>query len=213
MDVFILALFALLMGLAFCFGGYRVFLVLLPIWGFFAGFWLGAEVVNQLFGDGFLVTTTSWAVGFFSGLILAVLSYLFYMLGVALIAGVVGWALASGLLGAIGLDGGFIVFILSLITAVIVVGIVLALDVQKYVVIVLTAVSGANAIVLSALLMLGRVLPDELAAIGNPIRPVLEDSWFWAFAWLVVAAAGIFSQIKTNQTYTFQKENYAEGWG
>ena len=42
LSILFISLFALILGLAFCFAGYRVFLVMLPIWGFFAGFWLGA---------------------------------------------------------------------------------------------------------------------------------------------------------------------------
>ena len=41
MTVIAYALLALLLGAAFCFVGYRFFLVMLPIWGFFAGLWHG----------------------------------------------------------------------------------------------------------------------------------------------------------------------------
>ncbi|RMF03435.1 MAG: hypothetical protein D6768_05895 [Chloroflexi bacterium] len=90
------ALFALVLGLAFTFAGYRVFLVMLPIWGFFAGFWLGAEATTLIFGAGFLATTTGWVIGFILGLLGAVLSYMFYALGVALVAAGFGWALGAG---------------------------------------------------------------------------------------------------------------------
>jgi hypothetical protein len=95
----------------------------------------------------------------------------------------------------------------------VVVGIVLLLNVQKYVVIVLTAVGGANALLLSILLLLGKVTTDMLQASGSPILPILQDSWFWAIGWLILAGVGIFFQIKTNRTYKFSKENYVEGWG
>jgi hypothetical protein len=213
MEIIIVSLFALIMGLAFCFWGYRVFLVLLPIWGFFAGLWLGASAITLLFGDGFLATTTGWVVGFIAGLVLAILSYLFYMLGVALVAGAIGWALASGLLAVIGLNSGIILFAISLVMAIVVIMVVLVLNVQKYVVIVLTAVSGANALLLSLLLLLGKVTTDMLQASGNPIQPVLQDSWFWAIGWLILAGVGIFFQIKTNRAYEFSKENYHADWG
>ena len=62
MDFLVLlcvGLVGLLFATAVTFGGYRLFLVLLPIWGFFFGFGLGAQTVQALFGDGFLATTTS----------------------------------------------------------------------------------------------------------------------------------------------------------
>ena len=39
-QIMIAALLAALLGAAFCFEGYRLLLVMLPVWGFFAGFWL-----------------------------------------------------------------------------------------------------------------------------------------------------------------------------
>ena len=41
-----IGLLALLVGLGFVFYGFRLFLILLPIWGFFAGFLFGAAVVT-----------------------------------------------------------------------------------------------------------------------------------------------------------------------
>ena len=42
----LLGLLAIAIGLAFAFYGFRLFLVLLPIWGFFAGFLLGANGID-----------------------------------------------------------------------------------------------------------------------------------------------------------------------
>ena len=50
----IMALVALFFGFVFAFSGYRFFLVLLPIWGFFYGFGVGAHTIQALLGDAFL---------------------------------------------------------------------------------------------------------------------------------------------------------------
>jgi len=42
---------------------------------------------------------------------------------------------------------------------------------------------------------------------------VLQDSWFWLIAWLVIAIAGIVVQIRTNRSYTYSREQYIEDWG
>ena len=57
-------LIALLFGMMVCFAGYRLFLILLPIWGFFFGFGLGAQAIQAIFGQQFLAEVTSWIVGF-----------------------------------------------------------------------------------------------------------------------------------------------------
>jgi hypothetical protein len=207
------ALFALIFGLAFCFAGYRVFLVMLPIWGFFAGFWLGAEATSLLLGTGFLATTTGWVIGFVVGLLGAVLSYLFYMLGVGLLAAAFGWAMGAGFMNALGFDPGLLTAMVGIITALVMAGLVVLLNIQKYVIIAITAIGGANAIVLSGLLLFGRVSLEELRGAGNAIAPILQDSWFWLVIWLALGAAGLIVQIMTNRTYVFDREQYQEGWG
>ena len=185
---------------------------MLPIWGFFAGFWLGAQTTSLLFGAGFLATTTGWVVGFVAGLVFALLSYFFYLFGVALIAAAAGAALVSGFLGLFGLGSGFIALILALIGAVVLAGVTIIFNLQKYVIIWLTAVGGANSVILSVLLLFGRLSIDDLSTAGSAIRPVLQDSWFWVIVWIVLAIIGIVFQIRTNRTFVFEKEHHVEGW-
>jgi hypothetical protein len=206
-------LFALVVGAAFCMYGYRIFLVLLPVWGFFAGFWLGAHVMQLLFGSGFLATTSGWMVGIAVGLVLSVLSYLFYLLGVAMVAAVVGYGIGAGLMGALGISAPLLVVLVGVIVAIVVMAATLLFNLQQYVVTALTALGGANAVLLGVLLLLGRVSLDSVVTAGSAIRPVLQDSWFWALAWIVIAVAGIVYQIRTNRAYAFSQDRYMEGWG
>src|SRR5512136_75246 len=89
-------LIGILFGLVLCFAGYRLFIILLPIWGFVFGLAFGVQSIQLLFGVGFLATVTSWVVGIIVGAIFAILSYLFYTLAVAIIAGSLGYGLAVG---------------------------------------------------------------------------------------------------------------------
>jgi len=212
-QVLFASLVALLVGAAFCLWGYRIFLVLLPVWGFFAGFWLGAHTVTLLLGDGFLATTTGWIVGIVGGVLLALFSYLFYTLGVALIAGVAGYAIGTSLLGAIGITATWLLVGIGLLVALAIVVATFRFNLQKYVIIALTAIGGANSVILGILLLLGRVSPTGVSGSGNAIQPVLADSWFWAIAWLAVAIGAIFYQVRSNSAYRWQKENYVQGWG
>lgn len=207
------ALFALGLGIALLLWGYRIFMVLLPIFGFFAGLWLGAQAVTLIFGDGFLASVTGLVVGFFVGLFCALFSYLFYALGVALVAAIIGGSLAIGLLQAIGLTSNIILIPAAIVVGIAVAVLVMVFNVQKYVIIALTAIAGANALLLAPLLLFGRVSLDSLQGAGNAIRPVLADSWFWLVVWIVLAAAGIFYQIRSNRPWSWDPDRYVEGWG
>jgi hypothetical protein len=206
-------LLGLLLGAALCFVGYRFFLVMLPIWGFFGGLWLGAYAVTAIFGTGFLSNASGLVVGIVVGVICAVLSYLFYMVGVAIVAGAVGAALGSGVMTTLGFDPGLLVTIVAIVCALVAVGLTLLLSLQKYVIIALSAMAGANLILLSGLVLVLRIPLDRLQHGGNLVSPIVQDSWLWLIAWLVLAAAGIVVQIRANRTYTFSREMYVEGWG
>ena len=213
LSTLVAAAFAAALGAAMLLVGYRIFLVLLPILGFFAGFWLGAEAVSLILGAGFLATTISWIVGAVVGLIAAVLSYLFFTLGIAVVAAAIGAALGAGFMSALGFESGFLAIIVVLVCAVAAAIATLLFDIEKYVIIAFTAVSGANALLVSLLLLIGKVRLEDLPASGNTIKPVLQDSWFWLVVWLVVAVAGFVVQVRYNRDYEFTPDRYVEGWG
>ena len=120
LELLRMAVIGLGFGFVIAFWGYKLLWIILPIWGFFAGFALGAQTIQAIFSDAFMATITSWVVGFVVGAIFAVLSYLFYFIAVALLSGAFGYALAVGILTAIGLDFGFIVWLIGIVAGVIV---------------------------------------------------------------------------------------------
>ena len=180
----LLGALAIAIGLAFCFWGFRVFLILLPIWGFFAGFVLGANGVDYIFGDGFLATTTGWVVGFLLGLLFAVLSYLYYWVAVILLGGALGYQLTMGLLHWIGFEAdGLIAFILALVGgAVFAVGFFL-LNMPAVLVIVASAISGAGATLAGVAIALG------LVAVEDSTGGIFGLHTQWDFGWIGIIAA------------------------
>jgi hypothetical protein len=201
-DVFCGTLIALLFGLAICFGGYRMFLILLPIWGFFFGFVLGAETLQALFGIGFLATVTSWVIGLFAGVLFAVLSYLFYMVGVVILAGSLGYMLGAGFMHLIGIDLGFLVWIIAMVVAVVLAIVTIRFNLQKYVIVIATALGGAGTMV--ATLVLGITGASLARLITNPVQLILKNSWWWTLVFLVLAVAGIVIQLRSTREWELE---------
>ena len=201
-EIFCMSMIALLVGLIIAFNGYRLFLVLLPIWGFFFGFGLGAQTIQALFGGGFLATTTSWVVGFVVALVFAVLSYLFYMVAVALFAGSVGYALGVGLMGLIGFQMGFVAWIVGIILAVIVAGVVILFNIQKWVIILLTALGGAGVIIATFLMVFGVVSPSDLGS--DAVRAAMGNSFWWLLGFIVLAVLGFLAQFRASQGFEIE---------
>ena len=184
LEGLLLGLFAIAIGLAFCFWGFRVFLILLPIWGFFAGFLLGANAMTAIFGDAFLATVTGWVIGFGLGLLFAVLSYLYYWVAVILLGGVLGYQLTIGLLQWIGFEAdGIVAFLLGLVVgAIFAVGFFL-LQMPAVLVIVASAISGAGATLAGVVIALGLV-PYEALNFG--IFGAMQQ---WDVGWIGIIAA------------------------
>ena len=195
------AIIALIIGVLALLAGYRLFLLLLPIWGFFAGFAMGAHATTLIFGTGFLSTVTSWIVGFVAGLIFAVLSYLIYIVGVVLLSAAFGYFLGAGL-ALLFFDPGLIVTLVGVAGAVVMAFIVLAFNIQKPVLEFVTAFGGATAVLAGLLLLIGRIPFEALGQ--NPVRAVLDDSIFWLIVWLVLGFVGFGIQIASNRTYVIE---------
>ena len=202
-GLFCSTMIAVLFGLAVCFMGYRLFIWLLPIWGFFFGFVLGAQALQLLFGGGFLATVTGWVVGFFVGLLFALLSYLFYAVAVGLFAGSFGYALGAGFMGLIGIDWGWLVFLVGLAVAIVAVVVTFYFNLQKWAIIVVTALGGAGIAVVS---LMGGFLGLTLAKFfENPVRVALSGSPIWTIVFLVVAVLGFLAQYRMSQDYEFEE--------
>jgi hypothetical protein len=197
---------ALLFGMILCFAGYRLFLILLPIWGFFFGFALGAQSIQALFGEAFLATITSWVVGFIVAVVFAVLAYLFYIFAVALISFSLGYSATIGLLTAIGLPlaGGFIAWIIAVVVGVALALVVLRFNIQKVVIELATAFLGAGEIVGVFVILFGGPAAQIME---NPVKYVLSSSPFWLIVFLVLGVAGFVLQYMHNRAWEVQTYN------
>jgi len=190
-------------GFAVAFWGYKLLWVILPIWGFFAGFALGAQTIQVILNEGFLASITGLVVGFIVGAIFAVLSYLFYFLAVAILSGAFGYGAAVGILTWIGLDLNFLVWIIGIVVGVAVAVVVLRFNIQKYAVIFISAFAGTAVTIFVMLAAFGGLTLIELMT--NPVLRAVDDSWLWFLYFVLVAAAGIFFQLQTNKDYEIEE--------
>ena len=161
--------------------------------------WLfGAQTMQALFGVGFLATVTSWVVGFIVGGVFAVLSYLFYMLAVALIAGSLGYSIGVGLLLAIGMQMNFIVWLVGIVVAVVLVVVTFRFNLAKWVIIIATGILGAEVIIGSIVLM----FYPNADVLANPVKAVMNASPLVAILGIVVAVLGILAQVRQSRNFT-----------
>jgi hypothetical protein len=196
---------ALLLALGFAvfvaFTGYRFFIVLLPVWGFFFGFMLGAQTIQALLSEGFLASATAFVVAIFMGALFAVLSYLFYLFAVALFSASLGYSLGISIMtGLFGFQLEILTWIVAIVLAVVVAFAVLRFNVQKYVIIIGTALLGAG--LATAVLAGGFYGVNVLQFFQNPLQILMSQMGFWGWlVFLAVGIGGIIVQWRANASY------------
>lgn len=197
-------LIGLFFGMALTFAGYRLFYFLLPIWGFIFGLGFGAQAMQALFNEpGFLMSVTSWVVGFIVGVIFAVLSYMFWVVAVAIAAGGLGYSITVGFLGWLGMDMGFLVWIIAVVVGALFIGAALFLNLQKWIVIIATAVLGAGATIGTFVLMFN----PNADALARPVKAAMATSPLLTILFFVLAIAGIVVQYQSTRRYSIESYN------
>ena len=164
---------------------------------------MGAHTIQALFGDAFLATVTSWVVGFVVAVFAAVLSYLFFYIGVFLLAAALGYGVVVALLTAIGLDFGLIVWLLGIIAGLALGVVTIRFNLAKPVLIVGTAIAGSAAAI--GTLMIGISGAAITDALHNPISFVIDKAGFLGIIlFIAMAIGGMYVQFKQNQEYTYE---------
>ena len=194
MDDILIGIILVAIGAAACLAGLRLWFALLPIWGFVAGFFVGATAVTALFGDGFLSTVTGWVVGAVVGVVFALLSYLIWYFGALLAAASVGALVGTGLMEAFDVDNEWVLFIAGAIVAVLFALVALVIALPIYVVIVSTAMAGAAAVAAGLMLLFNRIDLEEME--NGAAWAMIQESWFWVIVWAALVGVGLVSQMR-----------------
>jgi hypothetical protein len=174
-------------GVISCFAGYRVFRVVLGIYGFF----MGALLTSAAMGT----EHTAWMIvaALVGGLVGALILIVAYFVGVALIGALVGSIATNVIWASLGREPGAIVVIVFAI-----VGALVALALQRYVIIGTTAFIGAWTIIFGALALTGRVTADAAARsnvwLAYPMNPAPGNYWI-LLVWIALGITGAIVQL------------------
>ena len=190
----VLGLLALAVGLLFCFRGYLTMRVIIPIWGTFAGFVLGAAIVSSSSGDGFLRTGLSWIVGAVVGLLFGVLAYLYFEVSVVLAMAAIGFSLGVSAMVAIGVSWSWLILIVGVSIGVLLAVVALAGNLPMILLTVLTATSGASTMVAGIMLLTNKLQSASITSSGS-VTDRLHDDWWWYAIWGGLVVAGLIAQI------------------
>jgi hypothetical protein len=195
MNDVVLGLVAILIGTVFCFRGYFAMRIIIPIWGAFAGFVLGAGLVSV--GDGeFLSTVLSWIVGLAVALVFGLIAYLYYEVAVFIGMTSIGFVLGTTVMAALGVTWSWLVILVGVITAAVLALIAIVGDMPMVLLTLLTALAGASAITGGLMLMFGVI--DTEGFDSSVTTESATDDWWWYAIYAALVIAGIISQLREN---------------
>ena len=183
------ALVLLLGGTVSCFFGYRLFRIVLAIFGF---------VIGALIPSSFLPMSSSpWAmlaVALVGGLMGAGVLIAAYFVGVALVGAGLGAVAANLMFSATGQDPHYMVLVLMTLL-----GAAAAMYLQRYFIIVGTAFGGAWTLIVGAAALFGDSTALAAAAandvwVAYPLNPAPGRGWV-KLAWIVLGLIGATVQL------------------
>jgi hypothetical protein len=194
------AVFLVVGGLLSCFAGYRLFRVVLGLYGFI----LGASMTTSMMGATNTFALVAAAV--VGGLVGALLMIAAYFVGVGLVgAGLAVLLLDSGWHAVRHVDPPTIALVI-----VAVIGALAALSIVRYVVIFGTALGGSWTTIIGALalneqLRTPRSTPTAVWVL-YPLGPLPAQWWIYA-AWIVLALVGAVVQFGTTSKFGGKKSS------
>jgi hypothetical protein len=182
------AIVLLIGGIISCFFGYRLFRIVLSIFGFI----IGALAASSIFGASDTLPMVIAAV--VGGLAGAAILFLAYFLGVALVGAGLGATMAN-LAFAVG-DRAPNIWAVVLLS---IVGAACAMYLQRYFIIVGTSFGGAWTLLVGALALIGDATAMRAAASGDvwvayPLNPAPGQRWL-PVAWIALSVIGAAVQL------------------
>lgn len=194
MSDIVIGILAVLVGVIFCFRGVLAMRFVISIWGAFAGLNLGAALVSAISGDGFLVTALGWIVGIVLAVVFSVLAYLYYAVAVVMAMASVGFFLGAGAMAALGVTWNWVVILVGVLIGVALAILTLAVDLPAVILVVVSALGGAVAIVGGVMLLAGQLNTAEFDS-GTLTETITAD-WWWYAMYVALIIVGIVAQTR-----------------
>ena len=188
----ILGLLAIIAGGAMLVAGQLVLRLVIPIWGFFAGFAFGAGIVAGFADEHFLGTVLGWVLGLVFAVIFAVLAYLYSYVAIVLAMGVAGFAIGSGIVVALGIDWNWVAVLVGLAVGLAVGLVSVFANVPMIVLVFIGSIAGAVGVTGGLMLLVGSLNSADFSR--GDFTDTVSNSFGWSLLLVVLAIGGIVVQ-------------------
>jgi hypothetical protein len=188
----ILGILAIIAGAALLLAGQFALRLVIPIWGFFAGFAFGAGIVSAFADEHFLGTVLGWVLGLVFAVIFAVLAYLYYYVAVVLAMGAAGFAIGSGLIVAFGISWNWVAVLVGLAIGLVFGLVAVFANVPMILLVIVGSIAGAVGVTGGLMLLVGSLNSADFSR--GDFTDQVSNSFGWSLLFLVLAIGGIAIQ-------------------
>ena len=203
----VLGVLAIIAGGAMLVAGRFLLRLVIPIWGFFAGFAFGAGLVAGFADERFLGTVLGWVLGLVFAVVFAVLAYLYYYVAIVLAMGAAGFAIGSGIVVALGITWNWLAVLLGLAVGLVLGVVSVFTNVPMMVLVVVGSIAGAVGVTGGLMLLVGSLNSSDFTR--GDFTDRVSDSFGWSLLLLVLALAGIAIQAMQR---ALRRQTIREAW-
>jgi hypothetical protein len=208
----IVGLLAIAVGALFCFRGFMTMRVVIPIWGAFTGFFVGAGLVSSFTDDGFLGSTLAWLVGIAVAVVFGAIAYLYYEISVMIAMGAIGFSIGTTVMVAVGVSWSWLIVLVGVVFGGLLAFAAIVADLPTVLLVVLTALGGASIIVFGVMLLAGVIDTADVESVATTKE--LEDDWWWYGLYVVLAIVGGVAQFRAvDRLSATMRETWADAGG
>ena len=190
----LLGILAIIAGIAMLVAGQFVLRLMIPIWGFFAGFAFGAGLVADFSDERFLGTVLGWVLGLVFALVFAILAYLYYYVAIVIAMGAAGFAIGSGIVVALGIDWNWVAVLVGTAVGLVVALVSIFSNMPMIVLVIFSSFAGAVGVVGGVMLLVGSLNSADFTK--GDFTNTVDNGWAWSLLLLVLAFVGILSQAR-----------------
>jgi hypothetical protein len=190
----LLGLLAIIAGGAMLVAGQFVLRLMIPIWGFFAGFAFGAGLVADFADERFLGTVLGWVLGLVFALVFAVLAYLYYYVAIVIAMGAAGFAIGSGIVVALGIDWNWVAVLVGLAVGVLVGLVSVFANIPMIMLVVIGSIAGAVGVVGGLMLLFGSLNTADFSR--GDFTDTVSNNFLWWLLFVALVIGGIVFQFR-----------------
>ncbi|HRA75071.1 MAG TPA: hypothetical protein PLE12_02410 [Propionicimonas sp.] len=184
-------------GFVLCFMGYAAMRIVFAVLGGLFGWQLGMLLGALIHIDPAWDTVALWGGAVLGAILLGTLAYSFYVAGVMLAIGYLGWALGVWLSGTLGVWGWYAVAIAGGLAVVLVV-LAFVTRLPKLLLVLATSLIGSGAMV-AGLLALQHLVQLDTLRWWN-VASLAGHGILWNLLFLALAGLGVLAQLKLTNT-------------